>query len=159
MCTCQFSFGWIMCSPAQHASFILSPLLMPTRLYQISLSPSPCLCFPFPSPTSFYSHKNVWYVDQQTGCVIFPLSSEKKLRQGRGGEKQPYCHLHSCILHHPSSQTKGRHTPNLDALSPPSLHILMHVQFIWEVTWNRITDHVCALHRKFSIWVFVFYCR
>lgn len=43
-----------------------------------------------------YPLRNVWYVDQQTGCVILPLSSG-----GRGGgEKQPLCQLHSCNLRH-----------------------------------------------------------
>lgn len=82
--------------------------------YIKSPSPSTCLCFPFPSPPSLYSHRNVWYVDQQTGCVIFLLSSREKAKHGRGGEKQPRCHLHSCILHHLCLPDPTiHHTPNL----------------------------------------------
>lgn len=95
------SFGWIMCSCTQHANLILSPPMMPARLYQISLSFS-LSASPFQPPLhpSFYSHRNVWYVDQQTGCVIFLLSSGEKARRGRGGGKQT---LLPPPLKHPSS--------------------------------------------------------
>lgn len=111
-----------------------------------SLSPSPCLCFPFPSPTSFYSHRNVWYVDQQTGCVIFPLSSREKPRRGRGGEKQPCCHLHSCILHHLSSPSnKGHHTPNLwwPFTSVPS-HSHAHAVYLAGNMKQDHWSHLCS---------------
>lgn len=68
---------------------------------------------------SLYPHRNVWYVAQQTGCVIFLLSCVEMARRGRGGEKQPRCRLNSCILHHLSSNpTTIIHLTYFKGLSP-----------------------------------------
>ncbi len=123
-----------------------------------SPSPSPCLCFPFPSPPFLYPHRNVWYVDQQTECVIFLLSSGEKAGRGRGGEKQPGCHLLSRILHHPSPRHNDNHTPNLllwpFTSMPSNSHA--HIQYIWQGMWNRITDHIGTRkvsHLDFLPWI------
>lgn len=153
------SFGWIMCSRAQHANLIPSPPLMPTRLYQISFSFSLSL-LPFSISPFLYPHRNVWYVDQQTGCVIFLLSSGEKAGWGRGGEKQPRCHLHSRILHHLSARPNDNHTPNLllwpFTSMPSNSRARRPIRYIWQGMWNRITDHLGTrkvLHLDFLPWI------
>lgn len=95
---CSSGFGWFVfsCTACQPHSFSTAHTCSSVS----NPSPSTCPCFPFPSPPTLYSKRNVWYVDQQTGCVISLLSSREKAKQGRGGEKQPCRHVHSCTLHH-----------------------------------------------------------
>lgn len=88
-----------------------------------SPSPSACLCLPFSifPLFSLYSGRNVRYVDQRTGRMIFQLSFRERAKQERGGEKQPPLPPR---LMHPSSPLSARsnnpsHTSAAQNLLPP----------------------------------------
>lgn len=108
------SFGWIMRSRAtacQPHSFSAADAHSP-----VSNPPLLLLVFAplFHLPPLFIRAGmcDMWISRQAVRYSCW--AQEGKAKQGRGGEKQPCCHFHSCILHHLSlPDATAHHTPSL----------------------------------------------
>lgn len=77
---------WFWCSVIKHTQY---------SCFNLSF------CQFFPSRPLLYSNRNVWYVDQQAGCVWCSCwAPVRRPKKDKVVEKQPRCHFHSCTLHH-----------------------------------------------------------